>query len=75
MSVPITAGAVLYETLEQRVDARTAQPLKTIEDALERDYFLTADSAKDFGLVDKVFETRPDNEETGQEDGSGGAPE
>ena len=37
----------------------TGQSLKKIEDALERDYFLTADAAQDFGLVDKVIDKRP----------------
>ena len=37
----------------------TGQPLKKIEDALERDTFLTAVMAKDFGLVDEVIEKRP----------------
>jgi ATP-dependent Clp protease protease subunit len=37
----------------------TGQALKKIEDALERDYFLTADRAKDFGIVDKVIDKRP----------------
>ncbi|HET8919604.1 MAG TPA: ATP-dependent Clp protease proteolytic subunit [Xanthobacteraceae bacterium] len=36
----------------------TGQPLKKIEDALERDMFLTAEMAKDFGLIDKVIEKR-----------------
>ena len=36
----------------------TGQSLKKIEDALERDYFLTADAARDFGIVDKVYEKR-----------------
>jgi ATP-dependent Clp protease protease subunit len=36
----------------------TGQPLKKIEDALERDQFFTADGAKDFGLVDRVIEKR-----------------
>jgi len=37
----------------------TGQPLKAIEDALERDKFLTAAGAKEFGIVDKVIEKRP----------------
>ena len=37
----------------------TGQPLKKIEDALERDTFLTAEMAKDFGLADKVIDKRP----------------
>lgn len=53
----------------------TGRTLDEIEKAMDRDTFLEAEEAKAFGLVDKVFETRPDNEETGQEDGSGGAPE
>ena len=31
-----------------------------IEDALERDYFLTAEAAQEFGLVDKVIDKRPE---------------
>lgn len=41
----------------------TGQPLKKIEDALERDMFFTADAAKEFGLVDKVIERRPEEVE------------
>jgi ATP-dependent Clp protease protease subunit len=37
----------------------TGQSLKKIEDALERDFFLTAEMAKDFGLIDKVIDKRP----------------
>ena len=38
----------------------TGQPLKKIEDALERDMFLTSEMAKDFGMIDKVIEKRPE---------------
>jgi ATP-dependent Clp protease, protease subunit len=38
----------------------TGQPLKKIEDALERDMFLTAEMARDFGLIDRVIEKRPE---------------
>ena len=37
----------------------TGQPLKVIEDALERDKFLTAEGAKEFGVVDQVIDKRP----------------
>jgi ATP-dependent Clp protease, protease subunit len=37
----------------------TGQPLKKIEDVMERDTFLTAETAKDFGLVDKVIDRQP----------------
>jgi ATP-dependent Clp protease, protease subunit len=39
----------------------TGQPLKKIEDALERDYFLTGEMAVEWGVVDKVLERRPDD--------------
>src|SRR5438270_6746892 len=38
----------------------TGQALKKIEDALERDYFLTAESAKEWGVIDRVVEKRPE---------------
>ena len=38
---------------------RTGQPLEKIERDTERDYFLTADEAKDYGLVDQVIAKRP----------------
>lgn len=36
----------------------TGQSLRKIEDALDRDTFMTAEQAKDFGLVDQVTERR-----------------
>ncbi|MEP0391242.1 ATP-dependent Clp protease proteolytic subunit, partial [Erythrobacter sp.] len=57
----------------------TGQSLDDIEAAMDRDTFLEAAEAKKFGLVDKVFETRPvAGDEAGEgsdEKGSGGAPE
>jgi ATP-dependent Clp protease, protease subunit len=38
----------------------TGQPLKKIEDALERDQFFTAEGAREFGLIDKVIDKRFD---------------
>ena len=37
----------------------TGKEISAIEQALERDNFMTAEMAKDFGIVDKVMETRP----------------
>jgi ATP-dependent Clp protease protease subunit len=37
----------------------TGKSYKEIEDALERDNFLTADGAKQFGIIDKILEKRP----------------
>ena len=38
---------------------RTGQPLEKIRADTERDYYMTADEAKDYGIVDKVIATRP----------------
>ena len=50
----------LKKRLNEIYVKHTGQPLKKIEDALERDTFLTADMAKDFGIIDKVIEKRPE---------------
>ena len=42
----------------------TGQNYQTIEDSLERDRFMTAEHAKEFGLIDKVIEKRPDDSAT-----------
>jgi len=49
----------LKKRLNQIYVLHTGQPLKKIEDALERDYFLTAEMAVEFGVVDKVIDKRP----------------
>jgi ATP-dependent Clp protease, protease subunit len=50
----------LKKRLNEIYVKHTGQALKKIEDALERDTFLTSDAAKDFGLIDKVIDKRPD---------------
>ena len=37
----------------------TGKPIEVIENAVERDKFLSASEAKDFGIVDEVFDKRP----------------
>ncbi|AVP98769.1 ATP-dependent Clp endopeptidase, proteolytic subunit ClpP [Ahniella affigens] len=39
----------------------TGKPLEQVERDVERDYFLSADEAKDYGLVDAVLARRPDD--------------
>jgi ATP-dependent Clp protease, protease subunit len=36
----------------------TGQPYETIETTLDRDYFMSAEQARQFGLVDQVITTR-----------------
>jgi ATP-dependent Clp protease protease subunit len=50
----------LKKRLNEIYVKHTGQSLKKIEDALERDYFLTAEMAVEWGVVDKVIEKRPE---------------
>jgi ATP-dependent Clp protease protease subunit len=52
----------LKKRLNEIYVKHTGQPLKKIEDALERDTFLTGEMARDFGLIDKVIDKRPEGE-------------
>ena len=46
----------------------TGQKIEAIELAMDRDKFLEADEAKTFGIIDEVFDRRPD---IGEDGGSG----
>ena len=47
------------EQLNRILADRTGQPLDKIERDTERDYYLSADESKDYGLVDQVIAKRP----------------
>ena len=47
------------EQLNQILAERTGQPLEKIARDTERDYFLTASEAKEYGMVDQVLSKRP----------------
>src|SRR3989441_10274106 len=51
----------LKKRLNEIYMKHTGQPLKKIEDALERDYFLTGEMAMEWGIVDKVINKRPED--------------
>ena len=40
----------------------TGQEYERIEHTLDRDYFMTAEDAKEFGIIDDVIENRPEGE-------------
>ncbi len=48
----------LKRMLNQMVVDDTGQPLDVVEKAMDRDTFLSANEAKDFGIVDEVYESR-----------------
>jgi ATP-dependent Clp protease protease subunit len=39
---------------------RSGQPIEKIERDMDRDYFLSAEEAKNYGLIDRVIEDRPE---------------
>jgi ATP-dependent Clp protease protease subunit len=45
--------------LNQIYATRTGQPLAKIEKDMDRDYFMSAEEAKEYGLIDRVIEERP----------------
>ena len=49
----------LRQRLNEIYVKHTGQPLDLIERKLERDSFMSAEEAKEFGLVDQVVENRP----------------
>ena len=63
----------LKETMHELYSKYTGKSVKQVADAMDRDTWMSANEAKDFGLVDKVFESRPEGE-VSDASGSGGAP-
>lgn len=49
----------LRHRLNEIYSEHTGQDMETIEKAMERDKFLTASEAKEFGIIDEVVDTRP----------------
>jgi ATP-dependent Clp protease protease subunit len=41
----------------------TGKDYETVDRTLDRDHFMTADEARDFGLIDRVLDKRPDEAE------------
>ncbi|AEV37954.1 ATP-dependent Clp protease proteolytic subunit (Endopeptidase Clp) [Pseudovibrio sp. FO-BEG1] len=48
----------LKRRLNEIYVSHTGQTLEAVEEALERDNFMSADAAKEFGLIDNVIENR-----------------
>ncbi len=49
----------LREKLNEILAERTGQPIEKIRADSERDYFMSANEAKDYGLIDQVLAERP----------------
>lgn len=59
--IAIQAKEILYlrQRLNDALARNTGQPVEKIERDVERDYFMSAEDAKAYGLIDSVFERRP----------------
>ena len=59
--IEIAAREILKtrEQLNKILAERTGQPLDRIERDTERDYYLSADESKEYGLIDQVIAKRP----------------
>jgi len=59
--IEIQAKEILYhkQRLNELLAQHTGQPLERIEQDTERDFFMSAAEAKDYGLVDQVINRRP----------------
>lgn len=59
--IEIQAKEILYlkSLLNQHLANHTGQPLERISEDTERDFFMSAGEAKDYGLIDQVIERRP----------------
>ncbi|MGK7949652.1 MAG: ATP-dependent Clp protease proteolytic subunit [Xenococcaceae cyanobacterium] len=49
----------MRDQLNQMLAHHTGQPIEKIEKDTDRDYFMSAEEAKEYGLIDKVIEERP----------------
>ena len=58
--VEIQAREILYlrERLNKLMADHTGQPIERIAKDVERDYFMSAEAAKDYGMIDRILETR-----------------
>jgi ATP-dependent Clp protease, protease subunit len=65
--IDIHAKEILYirERLNQILAAHTGQSLETIQNDTERDNFMSAEAAKEYGLIDNVLDERANSPEDG----------
>jgi ATP-dependent Clp protease protease subunit len=59
--IEIQAKEILYlkQKLNQHLADHTGQPLSKIEEDTDRDFFMSAEESKEYGLIDQVIARRP----------------
>ena len=58
MEIQVKEMSRLKKRLNEILVEHTAQPMEVIEHDTDRDFFLTAEEARDYGIVDKVVRSR-----------------
>ncbi|XP_065869115.1 ATP-dependent Clp protease proteolytic subunit 2, mitochondrial [Euphorbia lathyris] len=49
----------VWDSLNQLYSKHTGQPVDVIQKNMDRDYFMTPEEAKEFGIIDEVIDQRP----------------
>jgi ATP-dependent Clp protease protease subunit len=59
--IEIQAKEILYhkQRLNEFLAEHTGQPIERIQEDTERDFFMSAEEAKDYGLIDQVIDRHP----------------
>tara|TARA_Y100001968_G_scaffold331694_1_gene387248 strand:- start:1762 stop:2355 length:594 start_codon:yes stop_codon:yes gene_type:complete len=59
--IRIQADEILFlkDRLNNELSERTGQPLSRIQEDTDRDFFMSPDEARNYGLIDTVFNKRP----------------
>ncbi|PSB19008.1 ATP-dependent Clp endopeptidase, proteolytic subunit ClpP [Phormidesmis priestleyi ULC007] len=59
--IEIQAREILYikQRLNEILADNTGKPLEQIQEDTERDFFMSAEEARDYGLIDQVIDRRP----------------
>ena len=58
MEIDLKEGIRIKKLLNDIMVKNTGQPLSRVEKDMDRDYWMTAKEAKDYGIVDKVISSR-----------------
>ena len=58
LEIDLKEGIRLKRLLNELIAKNTGQPISKIEKDVDRDYWMTAEEAKKYGLVDKVIQHR-----------------
>ncbi|TET06203.1 MAG: ATP-dependent Clp protease proteolytic subunit, partial [Candidatus Atribacteria bacterium] len=60
VEIEITAKQIIKikEKLNKILAKHTGQPLEKVERDTDRDFYLSADEAKEYGIIDEVIKTK-----------------